>query len=315
METKISIVFMGTAEFAIPSLERLLDEGYDVRAVVTATDKEAGRGKKISMSPVKEFALKKNLFLLQPERLKDEDFIKKMEEINADIFVIVAFRMLPKILWAMPKYGSINIHAALLPNYRGAAPINHALINGEKKTGVSSFFLDENIDTGNIILQQECEIFPEDNFGILYDKLKIIGADICVKTLHLIETQNVNLVEQENIDINELKEAPKITKEFCKIDINKSAEEIHNFVRGLSPSPCAFFQIDDETILKIYKTSFENQIHEFPLGKIISDNKKYLKIATKDGFVFIEELQISGKKRMDIKSFLAGNKIKIENVL
>lgn len=140
METKISIVFMGTAEFAIPSLERLLDEGYDVRAVVTATDKEAGRGKKISMSPVKEFALKKNLLVLQPERLKDEDFIKKMEEINADIFVIVAFRMLPKILWAMPKYGSINIHAALLPNYRGAAPINHALINGEKKTGVSSFF-------------------------------------------------------------------------------------------------------------------------------------------------------------------------------
>lgn len=315
MAKKLSIIFMGSAEFAIPSIEKLLENNYDIKAIVTSTDKEAGRGKKITMSAVKEFALQKNLPILQPEKLKDIIFIEKLRKLNADIFVIVAFRMLPKEIWNMPKYGSINLHAALLPDYRGAAPINHVIINGETKTGVTTFFLDENIDTGDIILQKECEILPEDDFGSLYNKLKILGADIVIKSINLIENNNINSVIQKNIENRNLKNANKISKEFCKIDFNKSTKEIHNFIRGLSPIPAAFFVLDNNNIIKIYKSYFEIQNHSFKKGEIISDNKNYMKIATNDGFIFIDEIQMSGKKRMNIKSFLAGNKINFKIIL
>lgn len=306
--TDIPIIFMGTPEFAVTSLKTLLDKGYNVKAVVTTPDKPAGRGKNIQFSDVKKFALEHNLPILQPEKLKSAEFLAQLKEINADLFVVVAFRMLPKEVWAMPKRGTINLHAALLPDYRGAAPINHAIINGETETGITTFYIDEQIDTGKIIMQVKCSIEPDDNIGTLYDKLMYIGAEAVCRTVDIIAEGNVNAVEQDSIRTNGLHHAPKITKEFCQINWNAKSVDIHNLIRGLSPYPAAWCYLKDEITAKIFTSSYSVEKHDLNAGAFVSDNKSFLKVATQDGFVSILELQMQGKKRMAIRDFLNGFK-------
>lgn len=306
--TDIPIIFMGTPEFAVTSLKTLLDKGYNVKAVVTTPDKPAGRGKNIQFSDVKKFALEHNLPILQPEKLKSPEFLAQLKEIDADLFVVVAFRMLPKEVWAMPKRGTINLHAALLPDYRGAAPINHAIINGETETGITTFYIDEQIDTGKIIMQERCAIEPEDNIGTLYDKLMFIGAEAVCKTVDIIASGNVNAIEQDSIRTEGLHPAPKITKEFCQINWNNKSIDIHNLIRGLSPYPAAWCYLKDDITAKIFTSAYSIEKHNLAAGTFVSDNKSYLKVATQDGFVSILELQMQGKKRMAIKDFLNGFK-------
>lgn len=306
--TDIPIIFMGTPEFAVTSLKTLLDKGYNVKAVVTTPDKPAGRGKNIQFSDVKKFALEHNLPILQPEKLKSPEFLAQLKEIDADLFVVVAFRMLPKEVWAMPKRGTINLHAALLPDYRGAAPINHAIINGETETGITTFYIDEQIDTGKIIMQERCAIEPEDNIGTLYDKLMFIGAEAVCKTVDIIASGNVNAIEQDSIRTEGLHPAPKITKEFCQINWNNKSIDIHNLIRGLSPYPAAWCYLKDDITAKIFTSAYSIEKHNLEAGTFVSDNKSYLKVATQDGFVSILELQMQGKKRMAIKDFLNGFK-------
>jgi len=306
--TDIPIIFMGTPEFAVTSLKTLLDKGYNVKAVVTTPDKPAGRGKNIQFSDVKKFALEHNLPILQPEKLKSPEFLAELKEIDADLFVVVAFRMLPKEVWAMPKRGTINLHAALLPDYRGAAPINHAIINGETETGITTFYIDEQIDTGKIIMQERCAIEPEDNIGTLYDKLMFIGAEAVCKTVDIIASGNVNAIEQDSIRTEGLHPAPKITKEFCQINWNNKSVDIHNLIRGLSPYPAAWCYLKDEITAKIFTSAYSVEKHNLAAGTFVSDNKSFLKVATQDGFVSILELQMQGKKRMAIKDFLNGFK-------
>ena len=306
--TDIPIIFMGTPEFAVTSLKTLLDKGYNVKAVVTTPDKPAGRGKNIQFSDVKKFALEHNLPILQPEKLKSAEFLAQLKEINADLFVVVAFRMLPKEVWAMPKRGTINLHAALLPDYRGAAPINHAIINGETETGITTFYIDEQIDTGKIIMQEKCAIEPDDNIGTLYDKLMYIGAEAVCRTVDIIAEGNVNAIEQDSIRTVGLHPAPKITKEFCQINWNAKSVDIHNLIRGLSPYPAAWCYLKDEITAKIFTSSYSVEKHNLNAGTFVSDNKSFLKVATQDGFVSILELQMQGKKRMAIKDFLNGFK-------
>lgn len=306
--TDIPIIFMGTPEFAVTSLKTLLDKGYNVKAVVTTPDKPAGRGKNIQFSDVKKFALEHNLPILQPEKLKSPEFLAQLKEIDADLFVVVAFRMLPKEVWAMPKRGTINLHAALLPDYRGAAPINHAIINGETETGITTFYIDEQIDTGKIIMQERCAIEPEDNIGTLYDKLMFIGAEAVCKTVDIIASGNVNAIEQDSIRTEGLHPAPKITKEFCQINWNNKSVDIHNLIRGLSPYPAAWCYLKDDITAKIFTSAYSVEKHNLAAGTFVSDNKSFLKVATQDGFVSILELQMQGKKRMAIKDFLNGFK-------
>ena len=306
--TDIPIIFMGTPEFAVTSLKTLLDKGYNVKAVVTTPDKPAGRGKNIQFSDVKKFALEHNLPILQPEKLKSPEFLAELKEIDADLFVVVAFRMLPKEVWAMPKRGTINLHAALLPDYRGAAPINHAIINGETETGITTFYIDEQIDTGKIIMQERCAIEPEDNIGTLYDKLMFIGAEAVCKTVDIIASGNVNAIEQDSIRTEGLHPAPKITKEFCQINWNNKSIDIHNLIRGLSPYPAAWCYLKDDITAKIFTSAYSIEKHNLEAGTFVSDNKSFLKVATQDGFVSILELQMQGKKRMAIKDFLNGFK-------
>ena len=306
--TDIPIIFMGTPEFAVTSLKTLLDKGYNVKAVVTTPDKPAGRGKNIQFSDVKKFALEHNLPILQPEKLKSPEFLAQLKEIDADLFVVVAFRMLPKEVWAMPKRGTINLHAALLPDYRGAAPINHAIINGETETGITTFYIDEQIDTGKIIMQERCAIEPEDNIGTLYDKLMFIGAETVCKTVDIIASGNVNAIEQDSIRTEGLHPAPKITKEFCQINWNNKSIDIHNLIRGLSPYPAAWCYLKDDITAKIFTSAYSIEKHNLEAGTFVSDNKSFLKVATQDGFVSILELQMQGKKRMAIKDFLNGFK-------
>ena len=306
--TDIPIIFMGTPEFAVTSLKTLLDKGYNVKAVVTTPDKPAGRGKNIQFSDVKKFALEHNLPILQPEKLKSPEFLAQLKEIDADLFVVVAFRMLPKEVWAMPKRGTINLHAALLPDYRGAAPINHAIINGETETGITTFYIDEQIDTGKIIMQERCAIEPEDNIGTLYDKLMFIGAEAVCKTVDIIASGNVNAIEQDSIRTEGLHPAPKITKEFCQINWNNKSIDIHNLIRGLSPYPAAWCYLKDDITAKIFTSAYSVEKHNLEAGTFVSDNKSFLKVATQDGFVSILELQMQGKKRMAIKDFLNGFK-------
>ena len=306
--TDIPIIFMGTPEFAVTSLKTLLDKGYNVKAVVTTPDKPAGRGKNIQFSDVKKFALEHNLPILQPEKLKSPEFLAQLKEIDADLFVVVAFRMLPKEVWAMPKRGTINLHAALLPDYRGAAPINHAIINGETETGITTFYIDEQIDTGKIIMQERCAIETEDNIGTLYDKLMFIGAEAVCKTVDIIASGNVNAIEQDSIRTEGLHPAPKITKEFCQINWNNKSVDIHNLIRGLSPYPAAWCYLKDDITAKIFTSAYSVEKHNLAAGTFVSDNKSYLKVATQDGFVSILELQMQGKKRMAIKDFLNGFK-------
>ncbi|MEG8947090.1 methionyl-tRNA formyltransferase [Rosettibacter firmus] len=296
----MKIVFMGSPEFAIPSLEKLLNTKHSIELVVTAPDKERGRGKKVLPTPVKEFAIAKGLNVLSPASLKDENFIHQLKEINADLFIVVAFRILPKEIYTLPSKGAFNLHASLLPKYRGAAPIQWALINGEKETGVTTFFIEEKVDTGNIILQEKIEINDDDDYGSLHNKLMIIGADAVIKTLELIEKGNYQLIKQ---DESLSTPAPKITKEICKIDWSKSAIEIHNLVRGLSPSPCAFFERNGK-IFKVFKTKVVDNLN-LEQGKIYQ-TKNEIFIGTSKGTIQILELQMEGRKRMRADEFLRG---------
>lgn len=309
---KLKVVFMGTPEFAVASLNAIMQAGYEVAAVVTVPDKPAGRGQKLSFSAVKEYAVKKHLRLFQPEKLKDENFISELKKINADVFVVVAFRMLPEAVWAMPPKGTFNLHGSLLPQYRGAAPINRAVMNGEKTTGVTTFFIEKEIDTGKIIFSEKTEIGENETAGDIHDRLMNIGAALVVKTLDAIENENINQTSQEELlNKNEtLKTAPKIFKNDCRINWNKPVEEIHNQIRGLSPHPAAFTEMvsntDERVLLKIFRCEKILKQHELVPGTIESDKKNYIQIAAQNGFINITELQSAGKKKMPVKDFLMG---------
>lgn len=297
----MKIVFLGTPEFSIPSLKAIYESSNELLAVVTVPDKEQGRGRKISFSPVKEFAIKNNIPIYQPERLKGNDeFVKQMKELHPDLFVVVAFRILPKEIFEIPKYGSFNLHASLLPKYRGAAPIQWALINGETETGLTTFKLAEKVDTGNIYLQIKLPIYPDDNFGTLHDRMSVIGADLVIKTISLIESGDYQLLSQDD---SLASPAPKITKEICNIDWNKSAEEIHNLVRGLSPHPAAFF-IYKEKVIKIYKSEIVRDYNLMPAE--FFQTKKELIVGCGKDAIKILEIQQEGKKRMSTEEFLRG---------
>jgi len=310
---EIKIIFMGTPEFAGFCLEKLIENGFNIIAVVTVADKKSGRGQKISSSPVKEIALKNNLPVLQPTNLQSDYFIQTLHELKPDLFIVVAFRMLPKIIWQMPQYGTFNLHASLLPDYRGAAPINHAIMNGEKITGLTTFFIDEKIDTGNIVLRKEIEISEEDDFQTLHDKMKSEGAELIIQTINIIGKGNLKLIKQSDLmsPNQEIKSASKIFPENCFINWLSETEKIYNFVRGLSPYPCARTILTDkengkEILFKILKTKKIFQIHNYKNGTIISDNKKFIQIACNEGFIEIEVLQPEGKKVMNTKEFLNG---------
>ena len=303
---KLRIVFMGTPDFAVGILDSILKNNYEVVGVITAADKPAGRGQKIKYSAVKEYALANNLNLLQPTNLKDESFLAELKSLNANLQVVVAFRMLPKVVWEMPKLGTFNLHASLLPNYRGAAPINWAIINGETKTGVTTFFIDDKIDTGAMILSAETAIDPNENVGQLHDRLIHLGSETVIKTLALLEKGQVQTTIQTDTD--DIKTAYKLNKENCKIDWNKSATEIHNLIRGLNPYPaswCFFTDKNQEWNVKIYESKISTESHTHEAGTIIS-SKKELKIAVKDGFIQVLSLQFPGKKKMSTGELLNG---------
>jgi methionyl-tRNA formyltransferase len=297
------IVFFGTPEFAIPSLKILLDNNFEVSAVITIPDKERGRGLKPEPSPVKKFALTQNLKVFEPEKLKDEKFIQQLEEINPDLGVIVAYRILPREIYTLPKFGTFNLHASLLPKYRGPAPIQWALINGEKVTGVTTFFLQDKVDTGNIILQREVIIDDEDNFQTLHDKLSTIGSELVLETVRLIESGNLNLKPQDD---SQATIAPKITKEMCRINWYQPAIKIHNLIRGLSPIPAAFAKLGDK-LIKIFKSRIVDKNSDKEPGVIeIKDEKIF--VNTLDKKISILELQLESRKRMMAKEFLLGNR-------
>jgi methionyl-tRNA formyltransferase len=307
------IVFMGTPDFAVASLEKIIESGQNVVAVVTAPDRPAGRGQKLMPSAVKEAALKHNIPVLQPEKLKSEEFIAELKNINADLFVVVAFRMLPEIVWNMPKFGTINLHGSLLPQYRGAAPINWAVINGEKETGVTTFFITHEIDTGNILEHRKISISEKDNAGTIHDQLMIVGAELLAETIGKIERNEIKAQPQDNfIGKQELKHAPKIFRETCKIDWNNPTEKIYNLIRGLSTYPAAYSDLSETgkelVSIKIFETEKENNKHK-PPGTIETDGKTYLRVFTNDGSLSILSLQYPGKKRLSIEEFLKGNKI------
>ncbi len=313
--SSLRIVFMGTPDFAVASLDILVKNNYNIVGVVTAADKPAGRGQKIQESAVKKYAVSKGLKVLQPIKLKDEEFLDALRSLKADLQVIVAFRMLPEVVWNMPPLGSINLHGSLLPQYRGAAPINWAVINGETETGVSTFFLQHKIDTGNIIFQERIPILENDNAGVIHDKLMVVGAELVLKTIIAIERKNYPQVNQADIikDGELIKEAPKIFKADCRIDWTTNAESIHNLIRGLSPYPAAFTELINpdgkKTLLKVFSAYFEENEHNYTLYNIVSDGKNYLKVALNNGFMVIEELQLAGKKRMSTVEFLRGSTI------
>lgn len=307
----MKIVFMGTPEFASAILDALWLSGkHEIAAVVTAVDKPAGRGMQAMKSAVKLYAEKRNLPILQPEKLKDAAFIETLTRLQADVFVVVAFRMLPEAVWKIPPKGTFNLHASLLPQYRGAAPINWAIINGETQTGVSTFFINDKIDEGNILLARRLQIDKDDNAGSLHDKLLEIGKEAVIETLAQIEHHSYREKKQEILD--SLKTAPKIFKQHCQIDWNQSVMQIHNLIRGLSPYPVAFTTFTDKhrnrQMLKIFRSKAEQCAHQQKPGIIETDNKQYLRIACSDGFIYVEELQMQGKKCMGIKEFLLGNK-------
>lgn len=310
---------MGTPEFAVEALRRLVEGGYNVVGVITMPDKPAGRGHHVQYSAVKEYALSQNLPLLQPEKLKDEDFIEALKAWKADLQIVVAFRMLPEIVWNMPRLGTFNLHASLLPQYRGAAPINWAIINGDKETGITTFFLDHEIDTGKVIQQVHVSIAETDNVGVIHDKLMMLGGDLVVETVDHIIDGSIAPIPQGEIKVEgELRPAPKIFKETCHIQWNQSTEQVYNLVRGLSPYPAAWSELctanGEKTIIKIYESrkASEKNTSDTP-GSIKTDDKHYLKVATADGYLEILQLQMPGKKRMAIEDFLRGHHI-AENV-
>lgn len=313
----MKIVYFGTPEFASSQLEAIISAGYEVVAVVTVPDKPAGRGKKIQCSDVKETALKYGLPIMQPVSLKAPEFLEELSSYNADLFVVVAFRMLPEVVWSMPPKGTFNLHASLLPQYRGAAPINHAIINGEKETGLTTFILDKEIDTGEIIKQEIVKIEDDETAGSLHDKLMLLGNKVVVETIKMIEEGKVNSQSQQSIiqrDNIVLKPAPKIFKEDCKIDWTKDAKSIYDFIRGLSPYPAAHTQFvsENDTVLdlKIFEVTIEEKNQDdVDLFQVKTDGKSYLKVALKDAFINIKVLQQAGKKAMPIEDFLRGARL------
>ncbi|MDP3470146.1 MAG: methionyl-tRNA formyltransferase [Daejeonella sp.] len=301
----MKIVFMGTPDFAVASLSALLDADFDIVGVITAADKPAGRGQKISESAVKRFAVEKGLKILQPVKLKDPEFLKELKLLDADIQVVVAFRMLPELVWNMPPKGTVNLHASLLPQYRGAAPINWAIINGEKRSGVSTFFLKQEIDTGDLLFAEELDIEDDDTAGDLHDKLMIIGAGLLVKTIKAIEAGKYREIPQNTHQEHELKKAPKIFREDCQINWDRPVKDVYNLIRGLSPHPAAFCQLQDKT-LKIFNAAIEEKAITDKPGTILTDNKTYLKFACRNGLISVRDLQLEGKKQMKVDEFLRG---------
>ena len=309
---KLRIIFMGTPEFAVSSLQKLVESDCEVVAVVTAPDKPAGRGLQLTPSPVKQFAVSRGIPVLQPEKLKNPDFLAELRSYQADLQVVVAFRMLPQVVWNMPPKGTFNLHASLLPQYRGAAPINWAIINGETQTGVTTFFLEHEIDTGKIIFQETEPIYYDDTIGTLYERLMRKGAELVVQTVKAVEAANYPQTPQPSAET--LKSAPKIIKETCEINWNQSSESIRNFVRGLSPYPTAWTTLNGK-ICKVFKTSVANGQESLTSSDtaIRTDNKTYLRFKSADGWVAIEELQLEGKKRMGIEEFLRGTKLTLNS--
>ena len=304
------IVFMGTPDFAVPILDILVKNKCNIVGVITAPDKPSGRGLKMHQSAVKEYALQHGLFILQPEKLKSPEFIETLTALNADLQIVVAFRMLPEVVWRMPPKGTFNLHASLLPQYRGAAPINYAIINGEKETGVTTFFLSHEIDTGHIILQEKCEIGPNETAGELHDKLMLLGAETVLKTVQLIEKGDVKPIPQNVLLMGNLKTAHKIFKDNCIIPWENEALVIHNFIRGLSPFPTAFTYLtlknEEKILFKVFKAEYEIEKHQMLFGHIVTDSKNYLKVACNDGYISLLQVQMAGKKAMSILEFLRG---------
>ena len=293
----MKIVFFGTPDFAVPSLKILVDNGYDVAAVVTVADKPSGRG----LQPVKKFAVANNIKVLQPIKLKDENFIAELKSLQADLFIVIAFRMLPEIVWTMPPIGTFNLHGSLLPKYRGAAPINWAIIKGEKETGVTTFFLKHEIDTGDILMQEKIEIQETTTAGELHDKMMLIGANVVLKTVQLIESKNYQLQSQTG----EIIHAPKIFKDDCKINWNQSVEKVNDFIRGLSPYPAAFTDLNGK-VLKIFSGKKIIQTIEHEIGSFVTDHKSFLKFTCTNGYFEVENLQLEGKQKMNVQDFLRG---------
>lgn len=302
----MKIVFMGTPDFAVASLNALVEAGFNVAAVVTAADKPAGRGQKLQESAVKQYAVSKGIPVLQPLKLKDPVFIDELKAIGADLQVVVAFRMLPEIVWNMPAKGTINLHASLLPQYRGAAPINHVIINGEEESGATTFFLKHEIDTGDVIFAESTSIKPDETAGELHDKLMNLGAGLLVRTVTAIAANDYT--EQPQPQSSELKHAPKIFKDDCLIDWNQPAQKIYNLIRGLSPYPTAFTKLNDKT-LKVFKAELEEKEPGIAPGGFLTDGKTFLKFAAKEGFIKLTDLQYEGKKRMQVDEFLRGMRL------
>ena len=302
----LRIVFMGTPDFAVHSLKTIVEAGYNVAGVITAPDKPAGRGRKLQESAVKKYAVEQGLKVLQPTNLKSEAFLEELASLKANLQVVVAFRMLPEAVWKMPEYGTFNLHASLLPQYRGAAPINWAVINGETETGVSTFFIDEKIDTGAMILQEKVQITPNENAGSLHDKLMVTGSDLILKTLVAIEQGPVETVSQK--EMGDLKTAHKLTRENTRIDWTQPLENIYNHIRGLSPFPTAWTLLNnsgEELMLKIYDCEPEFTEHKEEIGHIVSENKE-VKVSVKNGFLLLKEIQLPGKRKMAVKDLLNG---------
>ncbi|MEY8020135.1 methionyl-tRNA formyltransferase [Muriicola sp. SD30] len=306
---KLLIVFMGTPDFAVTSLAALIENNYTVVGVITSPDRPAGRGRSLRQSAVKKYAVEQGLKLIQPTNLKASDFLDELRSLKANLQVVVAFRMLPKAVWAMPEYGTLNLHASLLPDYRGAAPINWAIINGETKTGVTTFFIDEKIDTGAIIQQAECEIKETDNAGSLHDRLMHIGADLVVSTVRLIAENNVETYNQK--DLKTPHAAPKLTRENSRIQWNQSFKVIYDHIRGLSPYPAAWTILvngEEELYIKVYSANYIKENHTYQPGKVLNE-KSRIRIAVSDGFIDMEEIQLPGKRKMSAREVLNGLKL------
>lgn len=305
---KLRIVFLGTPDFAVSSLKKLVDAGCNIVGVITAPDKPAGRGMALQQSAVKKYSVENNLKVLQPEKLKNPEFIEELKILKADIQIVVAFRMLPEIVWNMPPMGTINVHGSLLPQYRGAAPINWAIINGEKFTGVTTFKLKHEIDTGNILLQKRIDISEEMNAGSLHDIMKEVGAGLLLETIESIAINSIESIEKpqlDNVDLSSLRHAPKIFSETCAIDFTKTGDEILNQIRGLSPYPTAYTFLQEKK-LKIFSANKEHTTHSDIAGAFKTDGKSYLKFACLDGYIMAKEIQLEGKRRMNIEEFLRG---------
>jgi methionyl-tRNA formyltransferase len=301
----LKVVFFGTPDFAVASLDALVQNGFSVLAVVTAPDKPAGRGMQLQASAVKQYALQHQLQILQPEKLKDPQFITTLQELAADVHIVVAFRMLPELVWNMPPQGTINVHGSLLPQYRGAAPINWAIMNGETETGVTTFRLKHQIDTGNILLQSKTPIFKEDNFSTVYQRLMLMGAELLVNTLRQLEAGTILEVSQDHIEESTIKHAPKLFKENLQIDFNKPAAELVNFIRGLAPFPTAYTFLEQKQ-LKVFLAHVVNEAPQVAVGTMQTDAKSYIRFACPDAWLYIDELQLEGKKRMETIAFLRG---------